>query len=85
MGVGLPPLHSELFAPNAHAALFLSAATVVGSNFTLAIQPWQTYLFFLLISTIAIVLNIFGYRILGKWNEGARTSPDPRSHPEGQC
>lgn len=64
-------------------ALFLSAATVVGSDFTLAIQPWQTYLFFLLISTIAIVLNIFGYRILGKWNEGARKSLSRESQSLG--
>lgn len=58
--------HADLFE-----ALFLSAATVVGSNFTLVIQPWQTYLFFLAISTVAIMINIFGYRILDRWNEGA--------------
>ena len=55
-------------------ALFLSAATIVGSGFTLAIQPWQTYLFFLAISFVAIMINIFGYPILDKWNQGARES-----------
>lgn len=59
---------------NSIRGLFLSAATVVGSNFTITVQAWQGYLFFVLISTIAILVNIFGYRILGKWNEGARTS-----------
>jgi amino acid transporter len=57
---------------DAIVALMLSAAAVAGSGFTFAIQPWMTYLFFLAISLFAILLNIFGYRILGRWNEGAR-------------
>lgn len=34
-------------------------------------QAWQGYLIFVAISTFAVMLNIFGYRILGVWNEGA--------------
>lgn len=67
------------------AAQFLSAATVVGSNFTLAIQPWQTYLFFLAISSFAILLNVFGYRILGQWNRGACMSSPMYKSPVIVC
>jgi hypothetical protein len=52
-------------------ALFISAAVVAGSNYTVVLTSWHTYLYFLAISFFAIGLNIFGYRFLGKWNEGA--------------
>jgi choline transport protein len=52
-------------------ALFISAAVVAGSNYTVVLTSWYTYLYFLAISFFAVGLNIFGYRFLGKWNEGA--------------
>ncbi|GAB7327454.1 hypothetical protein MBLNU13_g11338t1 [Cladosporium sp. NU13] len=42
-----------------------------GSNFTMVLAQWHTYMYFLAISFFAIGLNIFGYRFLGRWNEGA--------------
>ncbi|KAM0716361.1 hypothetical protein Q7P37_007806 [Cladosporium fusiforme] len=52
-------------------AQFIASAVVAGSNYTMELTPWHTYLYFLAISCFAIGLNIFGYRFLGKWNEGA--------------
>lgn len=53
-------------------AQFIAAAVVAGSNYTIQLTAWHTYLYFIAISCFAICLNIFGYRFLGKWNEGAR-------------
>lgn len=53
------------------AAQFLSAAIVVGSGGSYEITPWRTYLIFCGVSTFTILLNIYGYHILGRWNEGA--------------
>jgi hypothetical protein len=54
-------------------AQFIAAAVVAGSNFTIVLTQWHTYMYFLAISFFAIGLNIFGYRFLGRWNEGACT------------
>lgn len=56
-------------------AQFLSAAAVIGSKGTYQITEWNTYLIFLAVSTFSTALNIFGYRILGVWNEGACEFP----------
>lgn len=52
-------------------AQFIAAAVVAGSNNAVQLTAWHTYMYFLAISFFAIGLNIFGYRFLGKWNEGA--------------
>jgi len=52
-------------------AQFVAAAVVAGSNNSVQLTAWHTYMYFLAISFFAIGLNIFGYRFLGKWNEGA--------------
>ncbi|KAK5047323.1 hypothetical protein LTR84_006845 [Exophiala bonariae] len=52
-------------------AQFISAAAVIGSDGAYVITPWKTYLIFLVVSTFTILLNIFGYRILNRWNEFA--------------
>lgn len=49
------------------------------SNSSFVVQPYQAYLIFIAISTFAVFLNIFGYRILGVWNEGARKFCDATS------
>lgn len=43
----------------------------MGSEGAYQVAQWKTYLIFMALSHIAICLNIFGFRILGKWNEGA--------------
>ncbi|KEF58804.1 uncharacterized protein A1O9_03647 [Exophiala aquamarina CBS 119918] len=53
------------------AAQFISAAAVIGSDGAYVITAWKTYLIFLVVSTFTILLNIFGYRILNRWNEFA--------------
>jgi choline transport protein len=55
-------------------AQFIAAAVVAGSNYTMVLTQWHTYMYFLAISFFAIGLNIFGYRFLGRWNEGACAS-----------
>lgn len=55
-----------------NTAQFISAAIEVGSSGSYQISEWRTYLIFVAVSTIGVLLNIFGYRILGRWNEGAR-------------
>ena len=57
-------------------AQFLSAAIVVGSGGSYEITPWRTYLIFCGVSTFTILLNIYGYHILGRWNEAARMKLD---------
>ncbi|KAE9572125.1 Choline transport protein [Colletotrichum fructicola] len=52
-------------------ARFLAAAAVVGSGGTYQITQWSTYLMFVAVSIIGVLLNIFGYPILNRWNEGA--------------
>jgi len=57
---------------DANKAQFIAAAVVAGSNYSVQLTAWHTYMYFLAISFFAVGLNIFGYRFLGKWNEGAR-------------
>ncbi|KAF2114462.1 choline transport protein [Lophiotrema nucula] len=53
------------------SAQFFSAAGVIGSAGGYEIQPWKTYLIFVSILTYGTVVNLFGNRILGKYNDGA--------------
>ncbi|KAF2011870.1 amino acid transporter [Aaosphaeria arxii CBS 175.79] len=53
------------------AAQFISAAAVVGSGGSYVIEAWKTYLIFVAVSTYAMLVNIFGNRILGKYNDCA--------------
>jgi amino acid transporter len=52
-------------------AQFFSAAGVIGSNGGYEIQPWKTYLIAVSILTYGTIVNIFGNRILGRYNDGA--------------
>ncbi|KAF5562069.1 HNM1-choline permease [Fusarium phyllophilum] len=52
-------------------ARFLAAAAVVGSGGSYEITQWSTYLMFVAVSIVGVFLNIFGYPILNRWNEGA--------------
>ncbi|KPM45643.1 hypothetical protein AK830_g914 [Neonectria ditissima] len=52
-------------------ARFLAAAAVVGSGGSYEITQWGTYLMFVAVSIIGVLLNIFAYPILNRWNEGA--------------
>ncbi|KAM5342193.1 hypothetical protein ACJ41O_015224 [Fusarium nematophilum] len=52
-------------------ARFLAGAAVTGSGGTYEITQWGTYLMFVAVSIIGVFLNIFGYPILNRWNEGA--------------
>lgn len=45
---------------------------MAGSKGTYEITKWGTYLMFVAVSIIGVFLNIFGYPILNRWNEGAR-------------
>ncbi|RTE80646.1 hypothetical protein BHE90_004890 [Fusarium euwallaceae] len=53
------------------AAQFICAAAVVASNDKFVVTQWSTYLIFLAILTFATIANIFGNRILGRWNDAA--------------
>ncbi|KAI0134651.1 amino acid/polyamine transporter I [Xylariales sp. AK1849] len=53
------------------AAQFISAAAVIASNDAYEIEAWKTYLIFLAILTFTTVANIFGNKILGRWNDAA--------------
>ncbi|KAI0108178.1 amino acid transporter [Daldinia grandis] len=53
------------------AAQFISAAAVIASNGAYAIEEWRTYLIFLAILTFTTGANIWGNRILGRWNDAA--------------
>ncbi|KAI1465941.1 amino acid transporter [Daldinia caldariorum] len=53
------------------AAQFISAAAVIASNGAYAIEQWRTYLIFLAIVTFTTGANIWGNRILGRWNDAA--------------
>lgn len=56
-------------------AQFVSAASVIASNGRYEAEAWKTYLFFVVILTFATVSNIWGNRILGRWNDAARKCP----------
>ncbi|PVH78700.1 choline transport protein [Cadophora sp. DSE1049] len=53
------------------AAQFLSAAAVIGSNGSYEITQWRTFLIFAAILTFTTLSNIFGNKILGRWNDVA--------------
>ncbi|KAH6684973.1 choline transport protein [Plectosphaerella plurivora] len=53
------------------AAMFICAAAVVGSDGRFVVTQWTTYLIFLAILTFSTAGNIWGNRILGKWNDFA--------------
>lgn len=75
-------VHGEGFA-DGRVAQFISAAAVVASNGTYEITAARTYAIFLAILTCTTVVNIWGNKILGKWNDGARTLgplPPPQLH-----
>lgn len=55
-----------------YAAQFVSAAAVIGSADEYEIEPWKTYLIFLAILTFTTGANIWGNKILGRWNDAAR-------------
>jgi len=52
-------------------AQFIQAAAVLASNGTYQIKPWATYLIFLAVLTFTTCANIWGNRILGRWNDVA--------------
>ncbi|KAG4222195.1 hypothetical protein PC116_g29331, partial [Phytophthora cactorum] len=54
-----------------NTAQFISAAAVIASNGAYAIEEWRTYLIFLAIVTFTTGANIWGNRILGRWNDAA--------------
>ncbi|KAI1459182.1 amino acid/polyamine transporter I [Annulohypoxylon moriforme] len=53
------------------AAQFIQAAAVIASNGTYEIEQWSTYLIFLAVLTFTTGSNIWGNRILGRWNDAA--------------
>ncbi|KAF9769347.1 hypothetical protein IL306_013247 [Fusarium sp. DS 682] len=53
------------------AAQLISAAAVVASNNAYEATQWKTYLFFIAILSFGTVGNIWGNRILGRWNDMA--------------
>ncbi|KAH8691560.1 amino acid/polyamine transporter I [Talaromyces proteolyticus] len=53
------------------AAQFISAAAVMASNNRYVIESWKTYLIFLAILTFTTGSNIWGNKILGRWNDAA--------------
>ncbi|KAF4345217.1 choline transporter [Fusarium beomiforme] len=53
------------------AAQLISAAAVVASNSAYEATQWKTYLFFIAILSFGTVGNIWGNRILGRWNDMA--------------
>ncbi|TRX92040.1 hypothetical protein FHL15_007137 [Xylaria flabelliformis] len=52
-------------------AQFIQAAIVIASNGTYVIKQWATYLIFLAVLTFTTGANIWGNRILGRWNDAA--------------
>lgn len=52
-------------------ALFICAAVVVGTNGAFIITPAKTYGIFLAITTFTTAVNIWGNKILGRWNDAA--------------
>ncbi|CAJ2502377.1 Uu.00g097710.m01.CDS01 [Anthostomella pinea] len=53
------------------AAQFIQAAAVIASGGTYVIESWATYLIFLAILIFTTGVNIWGNRILGRWNDAA--------------
>ncbi|KAI0838749.1 amino acid transporter [Hypoxylon sp. FL0890] len=53
------------------AAQFIQAAAVIASNGSYTIEAWSTYLIFLAIVVFTTGSNIYGNRILGRWNDAA--------------
>lgn len=43
----------------------------MGSGGHYEITEWRTYLIFVAVSLFGVLLNVFGYHLLGRWNEGA--------------
>ncbi|KAH9906821.1 choline transport protein [Xylariomycetidae sp. FL2044] len=52
-------------------AQFIQAAAVIASNGTYTIKSWATYLIFLAVLVFTTGANIWGNRILGRWNDAA--------------
>ena len=53
------------------AAQFIQAAAVIASGGTYEIKQWATYLIFLAVLTFTTGANVWGNRILGRWNDAA--------------
>ncbi|KAI1140280.1 amino acid transporter [Hypoxylon sp. FL0543] len=53
------------------AAQFIQAAAVIASNGSYTIEAWSTYLIFLAIVVFTTASNIYGNRVLGRWNDAA--------------
>ncbi|KAH8889439.1 amino acid transporter [Thozetella sp. PMI_491] len=53
------------------ASQFISAAAVIASDGAYEIEAWKTYLIFMAILTFTTVANIWGNKILGRWNDAA--------------
>ncbi|KAF7562630.1 hypothetical protein G7046_g1509 [Stylonectria norvegica] len=53
------------------ASQFISAAAVIASDGAYEIKAWKTYLFFLAILTFTTAGNVWGNKILGRWNDAA--------------
>ncbi|KAI1090994.1 amino acid transporter [Rostrohypoxylon terebratum] len=53
------------------AAQFIQAAAVIASDGSYKIKQWSTYLTFLAVLTFTTGANIWGNRILGRWNDTA--------------
>lgn len=53
-------------------AQFVSAAAVIASNGNYEITQWKTFLIFIAILTFTTLSNLFGNKILGRWNDAAR-------------
>ncbi|KAI0179335.1 amino acid transporter [Hypoxylon sp. FL1284] len=52
-------------------AQFVQAAAVIASGGTYEIEAWRTYLIFLAIVSFTTGANVWGNRILGRWNDAA--------------
>lgn len=52
-------------------AQLISATGVIASEGRYEIKQWSTYLFILAIITFATASNIWGNKILGRWNDAA--------------
>lgn len=59
------------------AAQFISAAAVVGSSGGYVIEAWKTYLIMVAVSMYGTFVNLFGNRILGRYNDCACEYPYP--------
>ncbi|KAI0205836.1 choline transport protein [Astrocystis sublimbata] len=53
------------------SAQFIQAAAVIASNGTYEIKQWATYLIFLAVLSFTTCANIYGNKILGRWNDAA--------------